>query len=128
MRVVLFIFASFLFFTSCTENIPRKPVLQKSGSFIDNSVKRTKALLAKEEEAIKNIIALDSSNVYTESSYGFWYTIESKNTDANTTLNTDDEALISYCIMGINGDTIYTPKDIGVQPIKVDKTKLFFRS
>lgn len=110
---------------ACNEPEPRRAMQRKSGSFIQESVERSKQLLAAEEALIKNIIAKDSVNDYQSSSSGFWYVIEEKTENPETTLQTDDEALITYDLMNLNGDTIYSAKELGNIQIKVDKSKLF---
>lgn len=96
---------------ACNEPEPRRAMQRKSGSFIQESVERSKQLLAAEEALIKNIIAKDSVNDYQSSSSGFWYVIEEKTENPETTLQTDDEALITYDLMNLNGDTIYSAKE-----------------
>lgn len=64
---------------SCKSHEARKPVSVKSGSFIKESIKRNKKLVAKEENRIKDIIQRDTLNNYRSASDGFWYYYNQKN-------------------------------------------------
>lgn len=92
---------------------------------MQQSAERTKQLLATEEKLLKKIMAADTLNDYQTSTNGFWYYFEEEVSGTEPTLRTDDEALITYTIMDPRGDTIYTQKEIGTLPVKVDKIKLF---
>ena len=51
----------------------RKPIETRTGSFIKESVKRNKKMVAKEENKIEALIKKDSTNNYITSNNGFWY-------------------------------------------------------
>ncbi len=104
---------------------PRRPVEVKSGSFFKVSVERSKALLAQEEKKIQEIITIDSANTYVHSAAGFWYRLDVVNTEAEYTPQPDDLVVMTYNVIGLNKDTIYTKEDIGVLTYKVDKQELF---
>jgi len=104
---------------------PRKPVQVKSGQFFKESIARSQELLAKEQKLIQKMIATDSTNSYIASDNGFWYTYEKKNDNSTYQLKTDDEVLLSYNLMNLNGDTIYNKEAIGPVLHAIDKSKLF---
>lgn len=109
----------------CGQPEPRKPVQVKSGQFFKESAVRSQELLAKEQQRIQGIIGRDSSLTFQASDSGFWYAYEKKNDTNNYQLQTDDEVLISYNLMQLNGDTIYSKDAIGLVPHAIDKSKLF---
>ena len=110
---------------SCGGPEPRRPVEVKSGSIFKASVERSKALLAKEEKMIQEIIANDSANEYVHSAAGSWYRLDVVNPKAEYTPRPDDLVVMTYNVIGLNNDTIYSKDDIGVLTYKVDKQELF---
>ncbi|MCF4101361.1 gliding motility-associated peptidyl-prolyl isomerase GldI [Gillisia sp. M10.2A] len=105
----------------------RRPVTQRSGSFINESIERNKALVAKEEEQIEKLIARDSSNTYIASSNGFWYYYNSKSTDS---LNVEtpefgDVVRFDYSVKDLYGTDIYTEGEIPTKRYAIDKEELF---
>lgn len=110
---------------SCVGPEPRRPVEVKSGSFFKASVERSKALLAKEEEKIQEIIEKDSTNKYLHTASGSWYRLNVTNEETEYTPRPDDLVVMTYNVVGLNNDTIYTTDDIGVLTYKVDKQELF---
>jgi len=110
---------------SCGGPEPRRPVEVKSGSFFKASVERSKALLAKEEKKIQEIIEKDSANEYVHSAAGSWYRLDVVNPESEYTPRPDDLVVMTYNVIGLNNDTIYTKDDIGVLTYKVDKQELF---
>ncbi len=110
---------------SCGGPEPRRPVEVKSGSFFKASVERSKALLAKEEKRIQEIIENDSANEYLHTAAGSWYRLDVANEETEYTPQPDDLVVMTYNLIGLNNDTIYTKDDIGVLTYKVDKQELF---
>ena len=58
---------------SCKTPEAREPVTVNSGSFINESIARNKALYQKETKVIADIIAAQPENNYQTSGNGFWY-------------------------------------------------------
>ena len=56
MRILIALCFLTLIVCSCGKQVARKPVSQKSGSYIQESVQRNKQLIAEEEEYIKDLI------------------------------------------------------------------------
>lgn len=110
---------------SCGEPEPRKPIQQKTTSFIKESAERSKRLLALEEKAIKEVIQKDSLHTYNTSTSGFWYFYETKKDSIAYSPQTDDVVFLTYNIMSFSGDTIYKRKNIGLVQHAVDKSQLF---
>ena len=114
-----------IFVFSCDGPEPRKPVQRKSGSFFKASVERSRRLLALEEQQIQQIIKQDSLKHYEHSAAGSWYHYITVNDTATYTPKTDDLVLLSYNILTLNNDTIYSQEEIGTLSYKVDKQELF---
>jgi len=110
---------------SCGEPEPRKPVQVKTGSFIKESVERSKKILEREESVFQDYMKRDTANQYHSSTNGFWYTYEIKKGSSGYTPKSNDVLLLTYNVMSIKGDTIYKIKDIGLVEHAVDKSQLF---
>lgn len=113
--------------TACKSPDARRPVTQKSGSFIKESVKRNRKLIALEEALILEVIEADNTNEYIASDGGFWYFYNKKSTD---TLNTEkpvfgDVVYFDYSIKDLEGNVIYKEEELPVQRYAIDKEELF---
>lgn len=115
----------FLLLGSCKEPEARRPVQVKSGSFIKASVERSKKILDFETSLIEKLIEQDSLNSYYTSNAGFWYTYEAKQDSTGYLPKTNDVVVLTYNIMSLAGDTIYSIEDIGFVEHAVDKSQLF---
>ena len=73
----LLIICSLLLF-SCGNNAPRKPIVRKTSSFMEESVSFNKSLITEEEKLFQQLIKNDSLSTYKTSSNGFWYKFEQK--------------------------------------------------
>lgn len=110
---------------SCKTPEARRPVSVKSGSFIDVSVERNKKLNAKEQALLENLMAQDQKE-YIASESGFWYYYNNK--VENDTLKTPvfgDIINYNYNVKSINGQIVYSTKDIKTQTYVMDKEELF---
>ncbi len=110
---------------SCQGPEPRKPVKVNSGSSYKASIERTRALLAKEEKLIQEIIAKDSVHTYLQSSTGSWYYYNVKDELSTTKPEPNDMVTLTYNIVSMTNDTIYKMKDIGIKKFPVSKLNLF---
>ncbi|HEA22540.1 MAG TPA: gliding motility-associated peptidyl-prolyl isomerase GldI [Pricia antarctica] len=110
---------------SCQGPEPRRPIEVKSGSFFKGSVARSKQLLAIEEQKIREIIEKDTAYDYVHSAAGSWYRIDTVKTDDQYTPQPDDLVIMTYNMVGLDNDTLYSRDDIGVLNYKVDKQELF---
>ncbi len=109
---------------ACGEPEPRSPIKASGGNFLKESVERNKQLLVQEETQIKEIIASDSTNVYLESGSGSWYFYQTQN-EAGTLVEPEDLVTLTYDILTLQNDTIYSMEEIGQIRYKVDKQELF---
>ena len=125
MKHLMFFIICTAIFLSCAEPEPRKPVQVKSGSFFNVSVERSKKILEMETSIIQKLIEKDSANTYRTSNSGFWYSRETSTDSINYLPKTNDIVLLTYNIMNLANDTIYSTKDIGLVEHAVDKSQLF---
>lgn len=110
---------------SCQGPQPRKPVKVNSGSSYKASIERTKALLAKEEKMIQEIIAKDSANTYLQSSTGSWYYYNVKDNSTEISVEPNDLVTLTYNVVSFSNDTIYRMKDIGIKKFVASQLDLF---
>lgn len=108
---------------SCAQQTePRRPVEQKSGSFLKHSIEKNKALNKEEEAFIKEIIEKDSLNEYHLSNSGFWYTYITKNPTATEVPEYSDRVSFEYNLSDIVGNEILSKEAIGKQVYLIDQS------
>ena len=125
-RSILIIGSVFLIILGCKQPEARKPVSQKSGAFIKNSIERNQELKKQEEAFILKLIKKDSLKTYLESGNGFWYSYTKKDSIPGPKAIFGDIVNFDYNLKYINGDTIYSKKELSNQNYAVDKEALFF--
>ena len=109
---------------SCTTPQPRKPVVQKTSSFLQESIERNKIINKVEEKALKALMESDTSKNYITSESGFWYYYNTKNSEVSELPKTGDEVIFTYEIKDINNEAIYTKEELGEKNYLVDKQEL----
>lgn len=110
---------------NCKSHEARKPITTKSGSFIDESIARNKALNAREYASIEKIMKQDE-NTYLTSEHGFWYYYNIKtDTDSLATPAFGDIINYDYNVKSLNGQLIYSKEDLKNQDYIMDKEELF---
>ncbi len=124
MKYILLILL-FIGLFSCGGPEPRRPVKVQSGSFYKQSAERNRQLLAKEEKLIQQIIESDTTHIYEHSESGSWYFFSKKNDTDDYTPHPDDLVTLTYNLLSLANDTIYSMEDIGIITYKVDKQELF---
>lgn len=124
MPKILFLFFIPLFIFSCKTPEARKPISKSSGSFIDESVARNKALFEKQKSKISSLIGNDSA--YVNSNSGFWYKKNTVNNNVNArTPNFGDIINFNYSVSDLKGNLIYSKEDSKTQNYIMDKENLF---
>ena len=113
-----------IFMMACHKPEPRRPVSFVSGSYLDESLKHSKALLKAEEEAIFAIIKEDSLNTYFNSSDGLWYHYITKNTTDTLRPQFGDQVNFTYNLRTFAEDTIYSMEEVGMQTYRMDQQRL----
>ena len=110
---------------SCKSPEARRPVMQKSGSYINESIERNKKIVAAEEKLILAIIEKDSTNNYLSSPNGFWYYYNHKDTTVTNTPDFGDVVEFDYNLRTLDGQTIYSTEELSTRTYVMDKEKLF---
>jgi len=109
---------------ACAQPQPRKPIVKKTSTFLNESIERNKAINKAEENIFKNLMEADSLNTYIASSNGFWY-YYNKRDSVNTRLPVrGDEVVYEYQINNVNGELIYSKEELGERNYLVDKQEL----
>lgn len=127
MKKMFFALMGILLIISCKSPEARKPVTQKTGSYINESIARNREIVAVQEEKIRQIIEQDSANQYLSSPNGFWYYYNSKDTTATNTAmpNFGDVVEFDYDLRTLDGTQIYSDEEIPTRTYTMDKEKLF---
>lgn len=99
----------------------RRPVSQKSGEFMKQSIERNKKLNQGEEKLIAAIIKKDTVNDYIASTKGYWYYYNNKNTNRAISPVKGDIAMFDYEIKDLTGKIIYSQAELKPQSYRVDK-------
>lgn len=126
MRHFFLLVSLFALFFSCKAPEARKPISISSGSFINESINRNKELIAGEEAKIQKIIQQDTSRNYITSDGGFWYYYEKKDTISTLTAKFGDIVNFTYDIKDLDGEIIYSQKELDTVNYAIDQEDLFF--
>ncbi|WGD35088.1 gliding motility-associated peptidyl-prolyl isomerase GldI [Olleya sp. YS] len=121
--IILIILLTTVF--GCKTPEARKPVSVNSGSFINESVERNKALNQKETEVIEAIMAKQPEKNYQTSGNGFWYYYNTKVEDSTATPEFGDLVTFDYNVKDLKGNTIYTKEELQTQHYAMDQQELF---
>ena len=120
MKNSFILFSFFFVMVSCVNPVPRKPVVRKTSSFMQESIRINKNLNTVEEKAINEVISNDSLSQYIASSNGFWYKYEHKT--ANKIFpEVGDKLSYSYEVSDLNNSLIYNQETIGERTYIVDQ-------
>jgi len=118
----IIVFLAIAFF-SCGQNVPRKPIVRKTSSFLKESISFNKSLIAEEEKAFESYKSNDSLNSYITSTNGFSYKIEKKST-SNYFPKFGDNLSFTYDVYNLRDEIIYSSKEIGIQKYYVDQQEI----
>lgn len=119
--VYLFIF---LIISSCSKPEPRKPIVRKTGSFLDESVKRNITINKLEEDMLERVMQKDSLHHYINSENGFWYYYQVKDTLDHKSPEKGDIALFAYEVKNLKGDIIFSKEEIGKIQYNIGKQEM----
>jgi len=114
-----------LAFISCNTPEARRPVSVKTGSFVDQSVKRTKKLNSEQHERIQQIIKSNPDEEFIASQNGFWYCYNVKVEGDSIIPKFGDIVNFNYNVTDFNNNTIYTEKELKVRNYAIDQEELF---
>lgn len=84
-----------------------------------------KAIIEKEESYIRELIKKDSAHTYITSADGFWYYYNTRNDKDTLTPEFGDEVEFNYNLLTLQGDTIYSRKELGERAYLIDKEEIF---
>lgn len=114
-----------LLLASCKSPEARKPVSVKSGTFMEESIERNKALHEKQKLLFETYMKSNPEFEYIASANGFWYSYNSEKSEDSITAKFGDIVNFNYNIKQINGDYIYTKEDLKTRNYTMDQEKLF---
>ena len=125
MKKSLLSLLAILMLFSCKSPEARRPVTQKSGSYINQSIERNRKIVAAQEEMIQEIIEEDSTRQYISSPNGFWYYYNKKDTVSTETPQFGDVVEFKYSLKELDGTPIYSEEELPLRTYTMDKEKLF---
>lgn len=104
-------------FVSCKTPESRKPISGGNDqSFINNSIKRNRAINKMEEDFFRKLIKKDTLHQYVETKNGFWYYLNKETTTTNAVFpKKGDEVIINYEIRNVYNEVIYTKEELGTR-------------
>ncbi|MCW5521016.1 gliding motility-associated peptidyl-prolyl isomerase GldI [Aureitalea sp. L0-47] len=121
-RSLLIIATGIFALVSCKTPEARRPVQQSSGSFIKQSAERNKVLYKKEEERIATIMEANPEQEYLSSPSGFWYYYNIKDSLDIPTPEYGDIVTFTYDVRSLEGTSILTESETGLQIYKIDQS------
>ncbi|MCI4442079.1 MAG: gliding motility-associated peptidyl-prolyl isomerase GldI [Lentimicrobium sp.] len=124
-KLILFVFLVTILVSSCKQHQEaRRPVSQKSGTFMKKSVERNKKLIAGEEGQIDSLIKSNPKVKYFASTKGYWYTYVVQNTLDTITPKKGDVAFFDYEVKDLKGNVIYSELELKPQTYAIDKQNI----
>lgn len=124
-RAILFILVLALGVSSCKSPEARRPISQKTGSFIKISAERNKKLNTEELAQIQTIIKKDTSKTYIASESGFFYYYNTKIEKDTITPTFGDIVNFDYDVKDFNGNDIYSDDEIHPRDYAMDQEEIF---
>ena len=121
MKNNFILFSLLILFVSCKESEARRPILQKTTNNYQQLVVNNKSLNKLEEKKINDLIVKDSTHIYYTSPNGFWYFYNKKITKDTITPKINDIVSLKYSITDLEGNIIYSEKELGLKSYVVDK-------
>jgi gliding motility-associated peptidyl-prolyl isomerase len=107
---------------SCSKIAPRKPINPKpSTTLYFEAMQQNKILNKLEDDKIIQLIKKDSTNLYLQSSNGFWYKYIHKIEENSQTPVKGNEVIFDYNITHLNDSIIYSKAELGIKNYKVDE-------
>ena len=125
MNKLITISVLLLVFISCKSPEARKPVSVKTGTFMDASVVRNKALHEQQKQLFENYMTEHPEKEFIASSNGFWYAYNSEKSIDTTTVQFGDVINFDFDIKGINGEVVYSKEELMTRNYSMDQEKLF---
>ncbi len=117
LLLLILIFA----FASCSEREARRPVSNNKSYTLAETSEQMKKINKVEEMKIQAYIQNDSLNDYSGSPSGYWFHYVNKIENDAVTPKKEDVVELSYEILDLNDEVIYSKEELGVKEYKVDK-------
>lgn len=125
MKRLLTICLLLLLLVNCKSPEARKPISVKTGSFMEESVKRNKALHEKQKRLFESYMKDNPESKFIASANGFWYAYNSEKSSDSITPKFGDIVNFDFDIKQLNGEFIYTNKELKNRDYAMDQEKLF---
>ncbi len=125
MNKIFTLILTILILFSCKSPEARKPVSVKSGSFIEASAKRNKALYERQKELFDTYMQDRPNETYLISGNGFWYSYKSEKSTDTLTSKFGDLVNFDFDIKNLNGDLIYSKEELKNRNYHMDQERLF---
>lgn len=125
MNRFLILCIALLVFAGCKSPEARRPVSVKSGTFLDESVERNKALHEKEKAQFETYMSQYPETEFLTSANGFWYFYNSEKSNDSLTAQFGDIVNFDFEIIQLDGDTIYSKEELKTRDYAMDQEKLF---
>ncbi len=124
MKIIFIYLSVFLVLISCSKPEPRKPIVRKTGSFMEESVQRNKLLNKVEEDLLKYKMQMDSLREYINSKNGFWYYYQRRDSLKSQFPVKGDVVVYTYEIKNLQDSILYSKEEIGIRNHLVEKEEL----
>lgn len=125
MRKILLVSFIISMVLACKSPEARKPISVKSGTFLDESIARNKALHEKEKAQFELYMNEHPETEFITSNNGFWYFYNSDISLDSITPQFGDIVNFNYEIKTIKGDIIYSSNELQSRDYAMDQEKLF---
>jgi len=124
-KLILLVSLVTILVSSCKQHQEaRRPISQKSGTFMKKSAERNKKLIASEEGQIDSLIKSNPKVKYLASTNGYWYTYVTQNKQDTLSPKKGDVAFFDYEIKDLKGNVIYSQVELGPQTYSIDKQNI----
>jgi len=121
MRFKHLVLLLLLILVSCEEQEARRPITSSKSYTLASTSKQLKQINKVEEAKVLQYIKNDSISKYQSSATGYWYQYIQKVEENTTNPKMDDIVEISYEILDLNNNIIYSKEALGIKEYKIDK-------
>ncbi len=111
----------FLLMISCKDQEARRPITATKTYTLASVTEDLKKINKKEETKVLAYIKKDTANTYSSSSSGYWFYYQTKIEEELPTPKVGDIVELTYEILDLNNQPIYTKEELGIKQYKVDK-------
>jgi gliding motility-associated peptidyl-prolyl isomerase len=124
MKYLTPLLITMLVLAACSSPEARKPIVRKTGSFMNESIERNKVLNTLENQILMKKMETDSVHDYYNSSHGFWYYYVNRSEQDAYSPKRGDEVFFTHEIRALNDSVLYKEQDLGTKSYLVDKEEL----